>query len=160
MARRDGIAALVLGLVAGAVIHQAAALPFGGARNPGPGFVPWWAGVALAGLSLLLAGLSLLLGVQVVRARRGPGARRGVEAARGDWRRVAALLAALALYVVALDPLGYPISTFLLVLLMLRPATRRALVPALGLAVLAAGGSYVLFAVWLQVPLPPGALLR
>ncbi|OGK98642.1 MAG: hypothetical protein A3I14_01145 [Candidatus Rokubacteria bacterium RIFCSPLOWO2_02_FULL_73_56] len=153
MARRDGIAALVLGLVAGAVIHQAAALPFGGARNPGPGFVPWWAGVALAGLSLLL-------GVQVVRARRGPGARRGVEAARGDWRRVAALLAALALYVVALDPLGYPISTFLLVLLMLRPATRRALVPALGLAVLAAGGSYVLFAVWLQVPLPPGALLR
>ena len=133
MARRDGIAALVLGLVAGAVIHQAAALPFGGARNPGPGFVPWWAGVALAGLSLLL-------GVQVVRARRGPGARRGVEAARGDWRRVAALLAALALYVVALDPLGYPISTFLLVLLMLRPATRRALVPALGLAVLAAGG--------------------
>jgi len=153
MARRDGIAALVLGLVAGAVIHQAAALPFGGARNPGPGFVPWWAGVALAGLSLLL-------GVQVVRARRGPGARRGVEAARGDWRRVAALLAALALYVVALDPLGYPISTFLLVLLMLRPATRRALVPALGLAVLAAGGSYVLFAVWLQVPLPPGPLLR
>ncbi|OGL29279.1 MAG: hypothetical protein A3G44_07435 [Candidatus Rokubacteria bacterium RIFCSPLOWO2_12_FULL_73_47] len=153
MARRDGIAALVLGLVAGAVIHQAAALPFGGARNPGPGFVPWWAGVALAGLSLLL-------GVQVVRARRGPGARRGVEAARGDWRRVAALLAALALYVVALDPLGYPVSTFLLVLLMLRPATRRALVPALGLAVLAAGGSYVLFAVWLQVPLPPGALLR
>ncbi|OGL02018.1 MAG: hypothetical protein A3E31_02195 [Candidatus Rokubacteria bacterium RIFCSPHIGHO2_12_FULL_73_22] len=153
MARRDGIAALVLGLVAGAVIHQAAALPFGGARNPGPGFVPWWAGVALAGLSLLL-------GVQVVRARRGPGARRGVEAARGDWRRVAALLAALALYVVALDPLGYPVSTFLLVLLMLRPATRRALVPALGLAVLAAGGSYVLFAVWLQVPLPPGPLLR
>ena len=61
---------------------------------------------------------------------------------------------------VALEPLGYPLSTFLLVLLMLRPASRRRLVPALGLALLAAGGSYALFAVWLKVPLPPGPLLR
>ena len=82
------------------------------------------------------------------------------EGSRGDWRRVAALLAALALYVVALDPLGYPISTFLLVLLMRRPTSGGALWSGFALALLASGGTYLLFAVWLGVPLPPGPFLR
>jgi len=150
---RDGIAALALALLGGAAIHQAGKLPYGMVRNPGPGFVPWWTG-------LTLLGLSLLLGLQALDARRARGPGRAGAPARAEWRRVAALLAALVLYVVALEPLGYPLSTFLLVLLVLRPASRRALVPALGLAVLAAGGSYALFAVWLKVPLPPGPLLR
>ena len=150
---RDGIAALALALLGGAAIHQAGKLPYGMVRNPGPGFVPWWTG-------LTLLGLSLLLGLQALDARRARGPGRAGAPARTHRRRVVALLAALALYVVALEPLGYPLSTFLLVLLMLRPASRRRLVPALGLALLAAGGSYALFAVWLKVPLPPGPLLR
>ncbi|OGL18034.1 MAG: hypothetical protein A3F92_15355 [Candidatus Rokubacteria bacterium RIFCSPLOWO2_12_FULL_71_22] len=153
MARRDGIAALVLLLVAGAVIHQAAALPFGSARNPGPGFVPWWAGLTLAGLALVLA-------TQTLRALRAPGARRARAAPAGEWRRVVRLLAALGLYALALDPLGYPISTFLLVLLMRRPTSGGALWSGFALALLASGGTYLLFAVWLGVPLPPGPFLR
>ncbi|MBI1962167.1 MAG: tripartite tricarboxylate transporter TctB family protein [Candidatus Rokubacteria bacterium] len=146
MARRDGIAALVMLLGAGAVVWEAAKLPFGVVRNPGPGFVPWW-------VALVLAALSALLGVQALRARpSGPPA--GAE--RGGWGRVAGLLVALGVYVAALSPLGYPIATFLLVLLMLRPMLRRRPGSALGLAALAAGGSYLLFAVWLSVPLPPG----
>ncbi|MBI2158333.1 MAG: tripartite tricarboxylate transporter TctB family protein [Candidatus Rokubacteria bacterium] len=147
MARRDGIAALVMLLGAGAVVWEAAKLPFGVVRNPGPGFVPWW-------VALVLAALSALLGVQALRARpSGPPAR---SAERRQWGRVAGLLVALGVYVAALSPLGYPIATFLLVLLMLRPMLRRRPGSALGLAALAAGGSYLLFAVWLSVPLPPG----
>ncbi|MBI2016788.1 MAG: tripartite tricarboxylate transporter TctB family protein [Candidatus Rokubacteria bacterium] len=131
MARRDGIAALVMLLGAGAVVWEAAKLPFG-----------------------VVAALSALLGVQALRARpSGPPAR---SAERRQWGRVAGLLVALGVYVAALSPLGYPIATFLLVLLMLRPMLRRRPGSALGLAVLAAGGSYLLFAVWLNVPLPPG----
>jgi hypothetical protein len=150
MARRDGIAALVMLLGAGAVVWEAAKLPFGVVRNPGPGFVPWW-------VAVVLAALSALLGVQALRARpAGPPAGAG----RGGWGRVAGLLVALGLYVAALSPLGYPIATFLLVLLMLRPMMRRRPGSALGLAALAAGGSYLLFAVWLSVPLPPGPFAR
>ncbi len=154
MARWDGIAALVMLLGAVAVIREAATLHFGSVRDPGPGFVPWWAGVTLAGLSLILL-------AQAPRRRRAPGA--GPPAAGADrsrWPRVVGLLLALALYTLVLDPLGYPIATFLLVLFMLRPATRSTILPAFGLAVLAAGGSYVLFAVWLKVPLPPGPWLH
>lgn len=151
MARRDGIAALAMLLVAGATVYESAKLPFGVARNPGPGFVPWWIGVALGALSVLL-------GAHALRAGRIEGPARRSE--RGAWRQVAGLLVALALYVAALSPLGYPASTFLLVLLMLRSMVRARPVLALGLAVLAAGGSYLLFAVWLKVPLPPGPFAR
>ena len=151
MARRDGIAAFVILLVAGAVVYESAKLPFGAMRNPGPGFVPWWVG-------LVLGALSVVLGVQALRAGRIEAPAEPAE--RGEWGRVAGLLVVLALYVAALSPLGYPISTFLLVLFMLRPMLRRKLVPALGLATLAAGGSYLLFAVWLNVPLPAGPFAR
>ncbi len=151
MARRDGFAALAMLLVAGATVYESAKLPFGVARNPGPGFMPWWIGVAL-GI------LSVLLGAHALRTGRIEGPARRSE--RGAWRQVAGLLVALALYVAALSPLGYPASTFLLVLLMLRSMARARPVLALGLAVLAAGGSYLLFAVWLKVPLPPGPFAR
>ncbi len=151
MARRDGFAALAMLLVAGATVYESAKLPFGVARNPGPGFMPWWIGVAL-GI------LSVLLGAHALRTGRIEGPARRSE--RGAWHQVAGLLVALALYVAALSPLGYPASTFLLVLLMLRSMARARPVLALGLAVLAAGGSYLLFAVWLKVPLPPGPFAR
>ncbi len=151
MARRDGVAALAMLLVAGAALYESAKLPFGAVRSPGPGFVPWWVG-------LVLGTLSVVLGVQALRA--GGAAAPAAGAARSRWGRVAGLLVALALYVTALAPLGYAISTFLLVLLMLRPLMRGAPAAALGLAALAAGGSYLLFAVWLKVPLPPGPFGR
>src|SRR3989338_10356904 len=76
MARRDGIAALVMLLGAGAVVWEAAKLPFGVVRNPGPGFVPWW-------VALVLAALSALLGVQALRARRTGGPAEGARRGRG-----------------------------------------------------------------------------
>jgi Tripartite tricarboxylate transporter TctB family len=147
VARRDALAAVaVLALGAGAVI-EAWRLPFGGVHSPGPGFFPWW-----LGLVILLLGTVLL--VQAVRAPAG------AAAAPGRPLRVLALLAVLALYVAALEPLGYAPATFLLVVVMLRAPERHRWPVALAVAVLAAGGSYVLFAVWLGVPLPPGPFAR
>lgn len=150
MARREAIAAAGALLVAAWVFREATALPFGSLRQPGPGFAPRWAAVTLAGLSVILL-------VQALRALPSPGSGRpSAPEARGGGLRVAGLVLALAFYVVALAPVGYPISTFLLVLCMRRPTTRRALLAALVLAAAAAAGSYLLFAVWLRVPLPPG----
>lgn len=150
---RDGIAASAMLLVAVWVIRDSAKLPFGAVRNPGPGFVPWWTGVTLAGLSLILF-------AQVLRARRAAAPRPRAEPDRGWWLRVGGLVLALALYVLLLDLAGYPLCTFLLALFMLRPTGRQSLIAALALAVLASGGSYLVFAVWLGVPLPPGPFAR
>src|SRR5262249_18573041 len=72
--------------------------------------------------------------------------------------KVLALLAVLALYTFSLEPLGYPLCTFLLVLFMLRVTDPQRWPVALGMAALTAAGSYIVFAVWLSVPLPRGPL--
>ena len=73
--------------------------------------------------------------------------------------KVGGLLVALAAYVLLFEPLGYPLCTFLLVLFMLRVVDPHRWALALGMAAIAALGSYlVFFAVWLHVPLPPGPL--
>jgi putative tricarboxylic transport membrane protein len=146
--RKPDVAAAAAGLALAAIaLSEAGRLPFGTARNPGPGFLPWW-------ISLLLGALALGLLAQAVRAHPTPGP------ARGWGLRVGGLLAVLAGYVLVLETLGYPASTFLLVLFMLRVVEPRRWPVALGVAGLAAAGSYLVFAAWLKVPLPPGPLLR
>ncbi|MGH7388693.1 MAG: tripartite tricarboxylate transporter TctB family protein [Candidatus Rokuibacteriota bacterium] len=148
MARRDAIAAALLLLVAAVAVREAGRLPFGVVRNPGEGFFPWWLGIILGGLALVvLAG--------AVRGRRPEPV-----AASGRVGRVLALLAALGAYALALEPLGYPLCTFLLMLGTVAPRARGQIVPSLAFALAAAGGSYLLFAVWLSVPLPAGLLAR
>ncbi|MGH7311901.1 MAG: tripartite tricarboxylate transporter TctB family protein, partial [Candidatus Rokuibacteriota bacterium] len=78
----------------------------------------------------------------------------------GRFFKVAGVLAVLAVHALVLEPVGYPIATFVLVLFMLRVTEPHRWPVALALALLAAGGSYVLFAVWLGVPLPAGLLER
>lgn len=149
MGRRDAVAAAALLIFAAvAVVESLRLLPYGAVRNPGPAFFPWWT-------SLTLAGLSLVLLVQAVRAR---AERRGAGGER--WIKVAGLLAALAVYALVLEPVGYPIATFALVLFMLRVTEPAPWPLALAAALVAAGGTYLVFAVWLAVPLPAGLLAR
>jgi putative tricarboxylic transport membrane protein len=148
MVRTDTIAAGAILLLAVVSVHEASKLPFGTVSNPGPGFLPWWIGVTLG----------LLAFVRLGQAWKSP-----VIPDAGAGRRigtVAALVAVLAAYVLLLEPLGYPLCTFLLVGFMLRAVTPRSWSVALGVAALAAVGTFVVFAVWLDVPLPPGPSLR
>jgi putative tricarboxylic transport membrane protein len=149
MTRRDGLAAAALLVFAAvAAVESLRLLPYGTVRNPGPAFFPWWTSLALVLLSAVL----------LVRAVRG-----GAEPRRADegrWVKVAGLLGALAVYSLVLEPVGYPIATFLLVLFMLRITEPAGWPLALTTAVLAAGGTYLVFAVWLAVPLPPGPFAR
>lgn len=150
MARRDAVAAAALLLFAAAVGSESARLlPFGVVRNPGPGFFPWWTSLVLGFLALLLLGQSLLV-------RPAPR----LNEARGRFAKVAGVLAVLAVYSLVLDAIGYPLATFFLVLFMLRVTEPHRWPLALGMALLAAGGSYLVFAVWLSVPLPAGPFGR
>jgi len=149
MIRADAAAAGAVLVFAAVAVFEASKLPFGTLRNPGPGFLPLWAGATLGLLAVVL--LARALTAQ-------PGASAGT-AGRG-FLKVASLLAALAVYVGLLEPLGYPVCTFLLVLFMLRVVDPHRWPVALGVAALAGLGSYVVFAVWLEVPLPPGPFAR
>ncbi len=146
MLRRDVIAAAAMLLfAAAAVVESVRMLPYGGVHNPGPGFFPRWTGLVLIGLCLALLRVGL---------KAGRGAAGG--AAAGQVVKVLGVLAVLGAYALLLDVVGYPIGTFLVVLFMLRVTERQPWPVALALSLLAAGGSYLVFAVWLHVPLPPG----
>ena len=150
MTRGDAVAAVALLLFAGlAAFESARLLPFGVVRNPGPGFFPWWVSLTLGTVALVQLG-------QLLIARGGPEAAR----AEAGFGKIVALVALLAVYSLVVETVGYPIATFGLVLFMLRVTEPHRWPLALGIALLAAAGSYVLFAVWLGVPLPAGLLAR
>ena len=139
------LAAVAFGVaVAIIALWEARSLPIGTVRSPGQGFFP-------LGLGTLLLFLSALLLVHVLRAgavdRSSGGTRAG---------QVIGVVAALAAYTAVLETIGYPLATFLFVLYMVKVTHPQRWPLALGVSLLAAGGSYLLFAVWLKVPLPPG----
>jgi putative tricarboxylic transport membrane protein len=142
--RRDVTASLAfLALGIGACIG-ASRLGFGSIHAPEPGFFPWLAGLALVGLSTALLGRSV----------RQAGA---ATASTGDRGKPALLLGALALYVVVLEWLGYPLATAGLCAVALHILGVRwplALTVSLGLAVV----TFILFRRVLGVELPPGVL--
>jgi putative tricarboxylic transport membrane protein len=146
MSKRD-IGAAVLALIFGAAAaYESAKLPFGTVHNPGQGFFPWWTSVVIILLAMILLIRALKLGSRAAREKPGRIA------------RVVALLVVLAAYSFLLDPLGYPLCTFLLVLFVLRATDPQQWTVALGMALITAVGSYIVFAVWLGVPLPRGPL--
>jgi putative tricarboxylic transport membrane protein len=146
MIRRD-LAVAAIGLAFGAVaLYESAKLPFGTVRNPAQGFFPWWTSVVIVLLAIVLLG-------QVLRSRSSTN-----QHAPGRIANVTALLLVLAAYTFLLDFLGYLICTFFLVLFMLRATNPHRWPVALSMAFLTAVGSYVVFAIWLSVPLPRGPL--
>ena len=146
MVRRDvAVASLALAFGAAAAF-ESAKLPFGTIHNPGQGFFPWWA-------SVLVVLLATILLIQALKLRASTALDKS-----GRIAKVAALLVALAAYTFLLDPLGYPLCTFLLVLFMLRVTDPQRWTVALSMAAITAVGSYVVFAIWLSVPLPRGPL--
>jgi putative tricarboxylic transport membrane protein len=146
MSKRDiGVAALTL-IFGAAAAYESAKLPFGTVHSPGQGFFPWW-------ISAVIFLLALLLLFQALTSRSDV-AREG----SGRIGKVGALLVILAAYTFMLEPLGYPLSTFLLVLFMLRVIDTQRWAVALGMALITSVGSYVVFAIWLSIPLPRGPL--
>jgi putative tricarboxylic transport membrane protein len=146
MSKRDiGVAALTL-IFGAAAAYESAKLPFGTIHSPGQGFFPWW-------ISAVIFLLALLLFFQALTSRSSVARERS-----GRIVKVAMLLVILAAYTFLLEPLGYPLSTFLLVLFMLRAIDTQRWPVALGMAAITSVGSYVVFAIWLSIPLPRGPL--
>ncbi len=117
---------------------------------PGPGFLPRWIAVGLIVAGLTLAVKGIRPGVALQEAISWPGA--------AGWRRVALMLGALALALVLFDKLGFVIVTTLFMAAVVFGLGVRSWRTLATVPILAAIGLYVVFAVWLHVPLPQGVL--
>jgi putative tricarboxylic transport membrane protein len=120
---------------------------------PGPGFLPFIT-------ALILIALSLMVFLPAMAAK-GPDKRKkeeGFSPEKDSRGKVLRGLAALFLFGLALEYIGYLVATFLFLVYTARIMEREKWKGPLILAVLTAVGSYWLFVRLLQVPLPQGFL--
>jgi putative tricarboxylic transport membrane protein len=142
---RDRVSGLFWLAVALFAAAQGLSLGLGSLHRPGPGFFPFWGGVVLGLLSILL----------VIRspARDAPGAAR----LRPESAKPAVATGAVLGYLLLLEVLGFVPVTFLFLLLLFRLG-RRSWAFSAASAGAGAAGSYVLFQLWLKTQLPTGPL--
>jgi hypothetical protein len=140
---RDRAAAailLVFGLVA---LEEARKLRFGSIARPGPGFFP----VVLAAAFSLVCLALLVVAIRTREANAAPAARLG-------WPKMLATMAALFVYALVLEPAGFVIATFGLLLFFFKALEGQRWLAAVAGSLVTAFVTYLVFKVWLNVQLP------
>jgi putative tricarboxylic transport membrane protein len=148
--RRSNVAVslFLLGL-AGFVLFQSRSLAFGSIRTPQTGFFP----ILLACLLLVLS--FALLGQALRQSATAPSLWRvGSE----GWKRIGSVFLILMAFALVLESVGFLISTFLLMVLLLRAIDPQKWHVVIAAALSTALVSYFLFAWLLNIPLPAGLL--
>lgn len=143
IARLSGLAVAGIGVAACIFARR---LPAQTGFGLGPAFLPFWTGILLAACGLWLCARAADVNAEV----SSPTSRGFARAAFG--------FVLLLLYALALQPLGYLISTavFLVVGILLLEPVRRARALVVGIA--SSAFLFLIFRVWLRIPLPGGVL--
>jgi putative tricarboxylic transport membrane protein len=136
---------------------MAMGMPRGTLNHPGPGLYPMIIGV------FLLATSAGCLVREILRIRRASApSNDALQAADNPsgaaFGKTLPLMGSMVAYVLALQPLGFPVSICTFLLVAIRIFGFRKWVPALGMAAVLTAVSYVAFVMWLKVPLPLGIL--
>ena len=138
---------LVVLVASGLYLTQALKLPLGTAAKPGAGFFPVAVAV-FACVVALVAGARAFLSPQAGRPESPAGATDPVQR-----RRVAGAVGALVAFCLTLPWIGYPLAAFGFVSVVLWGLGGR-WQAALLTGALSSAGSYYLFGILLDVPLP------
>jgi putative tricarboxylic transport membrane protein len=147
MKRSQLAASTVLAGLAGFVLLESRHLSFGTMRVPQTGFFPW----VLATLLLILCVILFAQGLFGVDSDRAPN-----HILPEGWSRIAFTLAAMVGFAVMLERLGFLLTTFFLMILLLRAIESQRWSKVLFVALLTAIASYGIFGWILGIPLPGG----
>jgi len=145
---KEQIASIFWLLLGAGLIFEGYRLEVGRLQEPGSGFVIFWMGIIISGLSLLLFA-SCLRHPAPKPEKPSPWFGRG-------WKKILAVLAALVVYAYLLIPLGFLLTTFLLMIFLFKGINPQRWLNALGGAVLSSLIVYLVFNYWLGVQLPQG----
>ena len=143
--QRSSLVWLIIGL---AIAFHARKYDLGTPSSPGPGFLPFLSGAAVALLALV---------VLLQQIPKKKDTLKSLWAGR-KWPAVPIVMAALVAYAVLLNFLGFILDTFLLTAFLLRVMEPLAWNKVLAGAFGATAGSYAVFQLWLQAQLPAGFL--
>ena len=147
MKRSQLAVSAVLAGLAGFVLFESRHLSFGTMRVPQTGFFPW----VLATVLLILCVMLFAQGLFGTESDRPPD-----DILPEDWSRIAFTLAAMIGFALVLERLGFLLTTFFLMILLLRAIESQRWSKVFFVALLTAIGSYALFGWILGIPLPSG----
>jgi putative tricarboxylic transport membrane protein len=145
----DRIAAIFFLLVGTFFAVYARTVEIGTWNEPGPGFLPFWAGVTISIMALALLVMSL--------GKKGP-VRPSFFPEAGSWKRVFATFMALIGYNFIFDYLGFALTTFLFVGVLVKFIFPQSWVKTVIVAMSAAIIARLLFINFLETQLPKGFL--
>lgn len=148
MKKKDVISSLFWLILGAGISYGGIDLELGKLHDPGSGFMFFWVG-------LIMMGLSLGIFLQALRQKNAVG-ELGLLWSGVKWPKVIYVLVALSLYAFVFNSLGFILSTvFLLVFLFKAIDPQRWSVAILG-AILSVLIAYVVFQRWLGSQLPKG----
>ena len=149
MRSADRVTAVLL--LAISVAFSAGALKYyswWGSGGPGSAFLPFWLGLVMAVLAVMMLIKSL--------KEKNPG---GVWLPRGEGlRNMLVVLAVTVAFVALLNVTGMIIGTALYLTVLIRYLGRHPWWMTLAIALAAAGFNWLVFVYWLRVPMPQGML--
>jgi putative tricarboxylic transport membrane protein len=153
MLKSDNMAvAGVIFLFGGLTALLSLRMPIGTFRMAGSGMFPLCLGITL----MILAGIFLL---QILfREKPVPAKKESPQPSPGASVNVAVFIGAMILITLGFNPLGYPLSAFLLMAILLRSLGMKSWARNVPLSFATAVVCYLLFVQWLQIPLPKGWL--
>lgn len=146
MKKHDLGTSVLLFVVGLFIIFYAPEFGLGTMGVPGPGFMPFCTGFVMCIFSTITF-LQALFSKPVEREKIWAGVR---------FPKLILVLMALVIYALVFKPLGFLLSTFILILVLMRYIeTQNWMTCVLG-GVFSSGLSYLLFEIWLKAQLPKG----
>ena len=152
MNRDEALGGVVLFFFGVVTVLLSLRMPIGTFRAAGTGLFPFCLGILLMVLSA-----AFLWGLRS-KAKKDKGSREARPEEAGSTGQMIFFLGAMVLATAFFNTLGYPLTSFLLLLALLRILRVRSWKVTLALSFLTAVASYFLFVQWLQIPLPKGFL--
>jgi len=125
-------------------------LNLGTLHDPGSGFIFFWVGVIMVGLSLIIL-------LRAIRLERKAGELKSLWS-EVRWKKIISVLLALFVYAYAFTSLGFILSTFLLLIFLFKAVEPQKWSVAIMGAILSALIGYGVFQLWLGSQLPKGLL--
>ncbi len=150
MKSKDIISSLFWMIVGAGVCYGGVDLELGTLHDPGSGFIFFWVG-------LIMVGLSLSIFIRALKEKGKAGEMKLIWS-EVQWKKIVSVLVALFLYGYFFQTLGFILSAALLLVFLFKAVEpQRWSVAILG-AVVSSLVAYVVFQVWLGSQLPKGFL--
>jgi len=119
--------------------------------GPGPGFEPFWLGVILAILSAFLL-------ITAIRRKEGKDGEKPILPGWQSLGRLAVIMLVMAGFALVMDSLGFVLSVFLFVAILLFFLEGVGVLKSLFYGVIFSAFIFLVFRYWLEVDLPKGFL--